>query len=106
MNIKPFLKSPTQRCTRTKRKKSEIISSSPYKSQLDDAIKQKVETKPKKPKKSFKVPNKSNTKKVWKCLGCQKIYKEPITEDWIECSVCREWRHEKCTGYLGFGVFN
>ncbi|CAH2095633.1 unnamed protein product [Euphydryas editha] len=60
LNIKPFPTSPTKRCTRTKRKKSEIISSSPYKSLLKEAINQKV---------------------------------------------CREWWHEKCTGYLGFDVF-
>ena len=29
-------------------------------------------------------------RKIWRCVGCQEIYKEPITEDWIECSGCKE----------------
>lgn len=105
LNIKPFPKSQTKRCTKRKRKKSEIISSSPYKTQLEAASKQKAEPKPKKTKKSLKAPNKCNKEKVYTYPGCQEIYKEPIKEDWIECSVCQEWWHEKCTGYLGFGVF-
>lgn len=105
INISPFPKSQTKRCGNRKRMKSEIISSSPYKCQLENANKQKAKPKLKLPKKSFKVPKKTQTKNVWTCVGCQEIYKEPIREDWIECSVCREWWHEKCTGYLGFGEF-
>lgn len=105
INISPFPKSQTKRCGNRKRMKSEIISSSPYKCQLENANKQKAKPKLKLPKKSFKVPKKTQTKNVWTCVGCQEIYKEPIREDWIECSVCQEWWHEKCTGYLGFGEF-
>ena len=30
------------------------------------------------------------------CIYCNEKYAEPITEDWIMCSSCKEWCHEKC----------
>lgn len=54
-------------------------------------------------KKVCKKPTKQPQKKKWSCGGCNEEYKEPITEDWIGCSVCFEWWHEKCTAYIGIG---
>lgn len=110
-NIFPYPKAVDRKTTiNRKRKKSDIISSSPYKKEIENQI--ALQKKPKLKldgkntrSKQFKIPKTTPKKKIWRCGGCQEIYKEPITEDWIECSECRQWWHEKCSAYLGQGLF-
>ncbi|XP_049869645.1 uncharacterized protein LOC126369338 [Pectinophora gossypiella] len=105
LDISPLPKAPRKNTTR-KHKKSEVISSSPYKTQLETD--QELKNKPKIPRLDFKKPKKpKNAPKIkkWKCGGCNEIYKEPIEEDWIECSGCKNWWHEKCTAYTGVGAY-
>lgn len=106
----PFPKSTQNRSSSRKHKKSEVISSSPYKNQLDKENEQqnkpKHEPKAKKTKKVlWKKPNTINKKKIWICVGCAEVYKEPIEEDWIECNTCGGWWHENCSDYNGSGAF-
>ncbi|XP_072940122.1 uncharacterized protein [Epargyreus clarus] len=110
-NISPIPKASDRQTTiNRKRKKSEIISSSPYKLEIEKQM--ALQTKPKLKldtkntrSKEFNIPKTTPKKKIWRCGGCQEIYKEPITEDWIGCSVCQQWWHENCTSYLGKGLY-
>lgn len=31
------------------------------------------------------------------CIMCNEKYESPPTEDWIMCTICKLWAHEKCT---------
>lgn len=130
-DISPLPKSQVKRSFTKKHKKSEIISGSPYKADLEKQIEERNQPKVKKlkidaavstkkssskagkaklqpktiKKKNIKPKTKSGYKRGWKCPGCEEIYKEPIVEDWIECSECKEWWHEKCTAYSCSGCF-
>ncbi|CAB3252791.1 unnamed protein product [Arctia plantaginis] len=91
-----------------KHKKSEVISSSPYKTQLEKENEQKnvPKSEPKTKKiKTVRKPKTNNKKKIWRCGGCNEVYKEPIVEDWIACNTCKEWWHENCSDYNGSGAF-
>lgn len=80
----PLPKSTQKRSSNRKHKKSEVISGSPYKRQLEDENEQKNKTKseprPKKVKNVTK-PKTNNNRKIWRCGGCNEVYKEPIVED-------------------------
>lgn len=93
--------------TRSTRKKgkSDILSSSPFKRQLEEDNTSKNKKTSIKPKKTFKKPKTTPKKKIWKCPGCHEVYKEPISEDWIECSKCQPWWHEECTDYINIGEY-
>ncbi|KAJ2945164.1 hypothetical protein O0L34_g9227 [Tuta absoluta] len=122
-DLSPFPKSTVKRSFTKNHKKSEVISSSPYKAELEKKNEKKSKPKVKKPKleeiqkssktkkgkslaKTVRMRNKElKTKKVWKCPGCGELYSEPIVEDWIECFQCKEWWHEKCTAYCTGGSF-
>ncbi|XP_021190041.3 uncharacterized protein LOC110376038 [Helicoverpa armigera] len=121
--IKPSDIHPLPKCNFNKKrniklKKSEILTSSPYKTQVEEDMKQK-EVKAKKIKKTVKkkgIKNPETSKRptllttstgseVIRCPLCSEIYVDPPEEDWIQCSRCEAWWHEECTDYLGFGVF-
>ena len=138
--ISPLPKSIAARSTNRRSKKSEIITSSPYKDQLIEEeekknpkrkvklnvdenmpspqalprryLKRKSDvdlSQAKKIVKSGKAvlknPKLLPRKKMWSCPGCKETFKEPVTEDWIECVSCAEWWHEKCSAYTGFGSY-
>lgn len=106
--------------------KSEVITSSPYKNQLEE--KQQIEEqkkrkqakitqvisspfepspgpsgiKKKQSKRTQITKNKNKkkgTNKSHVCLICDEKYEEPPTEDWIQCIICESWFHENCTAY-------
>ncbi|KAJ8728608.1 hypothetical protein PYW07_006304 [Mythimna separata] len=111
-DIIPFPKSTQKRSFNRKHKKTEVISSSPYKIQLEKENEEKNKKnkskgapKAKKMKRVHKKPKINNTKKIWRCGGCSEIYKEPIEEDWIACDKCKVWWHENCSDYNGSGAF-
>lgn len=53
----------------------------------------------------LKKPPHASKKKVWICPGCGEVFKNPMVKDWIQCKICQEWWHEKCTNYLGSGDY-
>lgn len=50
-------------------------------------------------------PKTNNKKNIWKFVGCNEIYKEPLNEDWSESIKYKEWWYENCSGYNGTGSF-
>lgn len=106
--IIPFPKSTQIRSSNRKHKKSEVISRSPYKHQLDkeNEQKNKLKNKPKtkKTRKEYKKPKTNNKKKIWICLGCSGVYKVPIEEDCIECNTCGSWWMKTALITMGLGL--
>lgn len=103
---------------RSKSQKSEILSSTPFKNELEEIVKERTAKDDKKkvnqakrnlsntkvlpPKKKKKI-TKTTEEKV-DCPGCGESYTEPPSEDWIMCSKCANWWHESCTTYVQ-GIF-
>lgn len=92
---------------------SQIITSSPYKQQLDEKRSAKAATtktttkkhssfKPCKrqhlaePKKSL-MSEKEDEGDDCLCLYCGERYGDTDTEQWIRCMKCQQWMHEDCT---------
>lgn len=105
---------------KTKAKKSEILSSTPYKDGLlqslerdtSKGVKRRVcpkpnEEAPKKFKKSSKDMQLSTSEDDVICPGCEENYKTSDTSsgDWLKCNKCQIWWHELCSNYLGQGQF-
>lgn len=40
------------------------------------------------------------------CPFYNEVYENPLHEDWIQCSICKEWLHVACSSYEGVGWFN
>jgi preprotein translocase subunit SecD len=57
----------------------------------------KVATKGKKTTKKSANVDKENHDPV-RCLYCDEMCIEPVTEDWIMCFKCKRWCHESCSG--------
>jgi hypothetical protein len=123
--IRPIPKSVIQRKMQNrKRMKSEVLTSSPYKNQLEDKKKEEENKERIKAEKLRKKSMKSAIKPVTKanvtlkssngqadqivirCPLCMEVFVEPPEVDWIQCSRCEAWWHDECTDYVGFGVFN
>ncbi len=95
---------------------SQIITSSPYKKNLQDAEKKgkekKVMNKTRQPVKSKRGKNvlKGKVFKVkgseYKCLICGGDWLESLPgEDWIQCTKCKFWFHENCCAIGSFADF-
>lgn len=112
--------------------KSQVITDSPFKQQLEEKKKQEEEKKSRSKKKIPKLALNSPTNKKaltakgkkkglpakgrqkpststakeddYICPLCQEKYTDPPTEEWIKCMACEEWWHEQCTSYER-GVF-
>lgn len=96
--VAPLPKAASTLRSNRKKKKSAIISGSPYKNEMERQLAIKTTPKSKRLKQNPK-------RKKWSCPGCQEAYEEPITEDWIECSRCKNWWHEKCSNYSNVGCY-
>jgi hypothetical protein len=98
-----------------------VLTSSPFKRILEEAEEKKSKKKTKKAvgvhktNQASKVKNQSKqlrppTKRkkqlepdvcrpddrTYACIYCSEPYQEPPTEDWLKCTGCDEWYHEKC----------
>lgn len=99
-NILPIPKASRQKRVTRKRGKTAIITSSPYKAELE-------QSKPKPKKNANKVMKKKKTGKNSKencaddedveCLYCGEWYSQS-EEGWISCRACKRWAHCSCAG--------
>lgn len=113
-HISPVPKAERSNTTRKRAVgKAEMLTSSPYKEKLRLTLqskrqkiacvelnKQNTNAKGGKGQSKYagkgKEASKKTTSKDYWCIFCSEQYKEPITEDWIQCSVCQQWCHERC----------
>lgn len=110
--LSPRPKIKTSRVRKRKAESSAVLTSSPYKKQMEEKMKSKTGSKTslnKKQKKSNK--KKSEAKKVngnkktsapgmngdtTPCIICTKRYNEPPFENWTACMSCHGWYHDSC----------
>lgn len=120
----PKIDQKTKRSSR-KKGKTAILTSTPYKEELEQslqekkkektpkqkAIKRKIDSEDKKHKESTKSIKKKKGKKEWddssgseeqedgdaECLYCEELYSKSC-EGWIACSTCLRWAHNSCAG--------
>lgn len=84
LHVAPLPRAENLTWSTRKKGKSNILSSSPFKRQLEEDNTSKNKKTSIKPKKTFKKPQTTPKKKIWKCPGSHEVYTEPISEDWIE----------------------
>lgn len=106
--------SPKFEIRKRRREQSEILTSSPYKNQLEEKRARlgghqkdtqiKIQKrKPKTVKKALKfVKNvQDEEEEETDCIICG----EHFSEDWIQCCVCKGWAHENCANLEGDPLF-
>ncbi|CAH1102889.1 unnamed protein product [Psylliodes chrysocephalus] len=85
---------------------SKIITSSPYKDQLEEKLKDKLKTvKAKSVKKNFNKAGPtaeasaamSEKEKATLCVYCHETYGDTCHDEWIMCIKCGAWMHEECS---------
>lgn len=105
MNISPLPDAASRRTQVRKRRaeKSEILTGSPYKQQLQEKEREKKK-KEETSRKGKKTNDKTKIKKTkakqvvedkqvkYFCVVCCEDY----DEDWIQCGLCKGWAHEAC----------
>lgn len=123
-DIRPIPKQVNKRNLRgRKTQKAEILTSTPVKEEQRQkfeaaSAKRKVFFKdtciasPSRLKKKNGVPTTKSYKKPqeiesrdYYCTVCSEKYVSPPPEDWIQCSTCQEWTHERCSSYSGYGLY-
>jgi hypothetical protein len=100
--MSPAMVSPLPKAVQTKKqkrisKKSEVLSSSPCKSALLSTRKEPSNNKHGSKTLCYDDPSVASTcsaaveEEKIKRPGCDEAYEEPITEDWVQCSGCKQW---------------
>lgn len=115
-DVIPLPKRQEAQKRKSKKQKSEIFTSSPFKDQLiateekkrqaEETRLKKLETKKKKLKFTSlkqckgkrKIEQPSTSSDNISCPGCEEEFTEPPT-DWIQCTECKEWWHQACSNY-------
>lgn len=121
VDLFPIPKRQEAQKRKSKKQKSQIITSSPFKDQLiagEVKKRQAEEDRCKKLAKKFKKNFSSSTPKAKPaidqpststgkiaCPACEEEYTDPPEEDWIQCFKCQEWWHDACSNYEGGSNF-
>ena len=104
--IPDILPLPSAKLTQRRRKAKQAthVTGSPFKKSITTKVGGAAFKKLKYAKK-MQAANKAKktNKKNYECLLCLQPYEEPLTEDWIQCSKCLLWCHDRCSDYGGQG---
>ncbi|CAK1596501.1 unnamed protein product [Parnassius mnemosyne] len=88
-------------CPSLRRRKTAILTDSPYKNELAKKATpsvSKIKFKSK-GKGIGKKANKENCEEDSKCLFCGEKYSQTkSTDEWYQCTACLKWAHESCIG--------
>jgi hypothetical protein len=114
--VSPAVISPLPKAMQTKKrkrscKKSEVLSSYPYKNAVLATRKEPSNNKQDSQTLRYDGPSIASTcsaaveEETINCPGCDEAYEEHITEDWVQCSGRKQWWHEDCSSYEGLGLF-
>ncbi|XP_050294227.1 uncharacterized protein LOC126734583 [Anthonomus grandis grandis] len=118
--IIPLPKAKHEQIRGVRSKRSEILSSTPYKDSLQEStsqnktssIKRKL-TDSTKQKKKKKMPSKAliisinSNEEDAVCPGCEENYSNSYGGgDWVRCATCKSWWHEICTSCMGQTQFH
>lgn len=114
-DLSPIPKIKTARIRKRKAESAQILTSSPFKKQLEDKSAQKKKTKTTSSKKAQKkqakrASHKNQTKRPSQektslsetdqdetpCIICSRRYNEPPPDTWTQCTACRGWYHDSC----------
>ncbi|XP_063241776.1 uncharacterized protein LOC134541949 [Bacillus rossius redtenbacheri] len=111
-SIVPVPKADTTVKRQRKARRSEVMTSSPFKNALllesEKKRSQDSQKSNKKGKSSGPLKKRKTSKTVESdvlCPGCDERYTEPISEDWIQCIKCQQWWHEQCSSFEGSVTF-
>lgn len=94
----PRISIDKKRTTDRRRGKTAVITSSPYKNELINVSKHKKPTPKRKLNLNHQQKKHTNNENI--CLYCLEEYgTSRIDDGWVQCTVCKGWAHESCTGY-------
>lgn len=129
--LSPLPKAENTQKRKRKGLKSEVITSSPFKDDLEAKQKLDEEKRNKTKKNVFRSKSKVHTRSLspdvniagpsgfchspktktptddsidYLCPLCGDKYVDPPVEEWIQCVKCEKWWHEQCTSYEA-GIF-
>lgn len=108
-DLSPRPKMQTARVRKRKAESAEILTSSPFKKQLEDKMIPKSAVKKVKTTSSKKTQKKQTRTARQKktvlseteqddtpCIICSRRYNEPPSDTWTQCKACRGWYHDSC----------
>lgn len=102
LDIMPKPKARVQKRVTRKRGKTALITSSPYKKDIEEAqirkpVANEKQGRKKKTKKIEKNKENESEEEDAECLYCGNLYSES-TEGWVTCRACQRWAHCSCAG--------
>ncbi|KAK4876864.1 hypothetical protein RN001_009370 [Aquatica leii] len=113
----PLPKKKSVALRKSKGKKSIILTSTPVKEELENAIKAKNENTKSNGKRNTSAKNKIKKTSFKKkqileaseenvtCPACEESFFATLNDDWVQCNKCKNWWHDDCSSYEEVGQF-